>query len=186
MDKAKELKKIAEEISKCKECKINKFGFPVVGEGNVNSRIIFVGEAPGPNESRVGRPFVGRSGKFLDKLLISVGINRKRVFITSPVKFYPGKRNLTKEEILHGSKHLKKQIEIINPKLLVLLGNTAVLAVLGKKLSVNKFHGKLINYNNRKCFITFHPSAAMRFPKINSAIKRDFVKLKSLLNKLES
>ncbi|MEM5806047.1 MAG: uracil-DNA glycosylase [Candidatus Aenigmatarchaeota archaeon] len=178
------LEKIGEEIEKCPECKKNKFGLPVSGEGNPNAKIMFIGEAPGREESKTGRPFVGRAGKLLTELLDSIGIKREEVFITSPVKYYPGKRKLTTKEILHGRKHLLKQISVIKPKLIVALGNVALKALFpDKKLSITKIHGESI-YADKIYFPTFHPAAALRFPKIKKLIKKDFCKLKKIIKEL--
>ena len=175
------LEKIAKEIEKCKECKKDKFGLPVPGEGNSRAKIMFIGESPGSNEAKVGKPFVGRSGKFLTELLNSIGIKREDVFITSPVKYHQGKRNLEISEIKHGAKHLIKQIEVIKPKIIVLLGNVAIKATLDKGIKATENHGKLIE---KKYFITFHPAAAIRFPKIKDLIKKDFENLKQIIKSL--
>lgn len=175
------LLKIAKEIAKCEECKRDKSGLPVPGEGNQNAKILFLGEAPGYLESQTGRPFVGRAGKFLTKMLDSIGIRREDVFITSPVKYFPGRRAPSLEEIRHGMIHTRKQIETIKPKAIVLLGNVAIKALLDEKLRVSNIHGKIIEKEGIKYFPTFHPSAAMRFTKVRLKMKEDFKKLKSLL-----
>jgi len=170
---------IATEISNCKECKKDKFGLAVPGEGNHKAKVMLVGEAPGREEAKTGRPFVGRSGRLLTEMLSSVGIDRKDVFITSPVKYYPGKRLLTKEEISHGRIHLLKQIESVKPKLIVLLGSVAIRAVIDKKLKPTEYHGKLIE---GKYFVTFHPAAAIRSPKkVRAKMNEDFRKLRRLI-----
>jgi len=184
MSKKEDLEKIAEEIKNCEECKRSKFGLPVPGEGSPNAKIMFLGEAPGINESKIGKPFVGKSGKFLNKLLESIGIKREEVFITSPVKYYPGKRAPTNEEISHGMVHTWKQIEIINPKIIVLLGNVAIKGTLGKNYKISEIHGKPIKKDGRIYFPTFHPSAARRFPKIRKLVEEDFKKLKKIINNL--
>jgi DNA polymerase len=186
LNKAEVLEKIAEEIRNCEECKKDKFGLPVPGKGNSNAKIFFLGMAPGLQESIKGEPFVGPSGKFLDKLLDLIEVKREDVFITSPVKYYPGRRALTNEEIMHGMIHTSKQIEIINPKLIVMLGNVALKALFpNEKFSVTEIHGKPIEKNNRIYFPTFHPSAARRFPKIREKMLSDFKKLKLLMDKLK-
>ena len=184
MSKKEDLEKIAEEIKNCEECRRGKFGLPVPGEGSSNAKIMFLGEAPGINESKIGKPFVGKSGKFLNKLLESIGIKREEVFITSPVKYYPGKRAPTDEEISHGMVHTWKQIEIINPKIIVLLGNVAIKGTLGKNYKISEIHGKPIKKGGRIYFPTFHPSAARRFPKIRKLVEEDFKKLKKIINNL--
>lgn len=174
------LKKIAEEIGKCSKCKEGKFGLPVPGEGSVAAKIMFIGEAPGRKEAETGRPFVGRSGKLLTELLALIGIDRKNVFITSPVKYYPGKRTPKISEIKHGKIHLFAQIKAIKPKLIVLLGRVAHKALIGS-VKVSKIHGQTIKKDDRLYFSTFHPAAALRFPRIKKLIKGDFVKLKKIL-----
>lgn len=161
----------------CKECKKGKYGLPVIGEGSPNARIMFVGEAPGKEESKTGRPFVGRSGRLLTKMLHDIGIERKDVYITSPVKYYPGKRRLRKEEIIHGAMHLRKQIEEISPEIIVLMGKTAVTALMDEDIKVTRDHGKFFG----RFFITFHPAAALRFPKIMRLMENDLRKLASSL-----
>lgn len=143
---------------------------------------MFIGEAPGRQESLTGRPFVGRSGKFLTRLLESIAIKRENVYITSPVKYYPGARAPLDAEISHGRVHLQKQIDIISPKLVVLLGKVAAKSVLGTSLMIGKFHGKAVKRDGREYFFTFHPSAALRFPKIRILMTKDFKKLSRSLS----
>jgi len=184
-EKIRLLKAVEEEIKKCEECKKNKFGLPVPGKGNPNAKIIFLGESPGPQESKKGEPFIGPSGKFLDKLLDFIGIKREDVFITSPVKYYPGSRAPTNEEIMHGTTHTSKQIKIINPTLIVMLGNVALKALFpNQRLKVSEIHGKPIEKDGRIYFPTFHPSAARRFPKIREKMIEDFEKLKKIIKNL--
>jgi DNA polymerase len=175
------LLKVAKEIANCEQCKKGKIGLPVPGEGNPNTKIIFLGEAPGYQESQRGRPFVGRAGKFLTKMLDRIGIKREEVFITSPVKYFPGRRAPSLDEIRHGMTHTKKQIKIIKPKIIVLLGNVAIKAMLDEKLRVSDIHGKIIKKEGVNYFPTFHPSAAMRFTGMRTKMEADFKKLKSLL-----
>lgn len=192
MNKSQRLKAIEEEIKNCKDCKANKLGMAVAGEGNPNAQIVFTREAPGYQESRSGRPFVGRSGQFLIQLLSEVGLTRKMVFITSPVKYYPVKPNINKtnrsrensgraptdKEINHGKLHLLKQLEVIRPKLIVLLGKVAAKALIGKDLDlIDKVHGSILQTNDYKFFFTYHPAAAIRFPKIKKLMQEDFQKL---------
>lgn len=174
------LKAIAEEIKRCRECKKGKSGLPVPGKGSPRAKVMFVGEAPGRREAKTGRPFVGGSGKLLTQFLTAIGIERKDVFITSPVKYYPGQRTPTNHEIQHGKIHLLKQINAIKPKLIVLLGNIAHKALIGD-VRVSERHGKTSKKNGTRYFSTFHPAAAMRFPKIKRLMRQDFQRLKKLL-----
>lgn len=181
MSKKELLEKEAEKIRKCKECIKGKLGLAVAGEGNSNAKIVFVGEAPGREEAATGRPFVGRSGKLLTQLLSSIGIPREEVFITSPVKYLPKKGTPSPLDIAHGKVHLIRQIEIVNPKLIVLLGQVAVKALLGESIAISVNHGKNFEKNRRLYFTTFHPAAALRFPATRAQMLEDFKKLKRLI-----
>lgn len=178
MNKTKELQKISREIENCSICKQNKIGKAVPGEGNPDAKIVFIGEAPGRNESLTGRPFIGRSGKLLRSMISSVGLEESGVFITSPVKYLPDSGTPSFSDIEHGKIHLRKQLDIINPKFLVLLGNVACMGILEDNIMCTSRHGELIE---GRYFITVHPSAAMRFPRIRKIFEEDFTKLKSLL-----
>jgi DNA polymerase len=170
------LDSIGKEIRNCSKCK--GIGKPVPGEGPDDARIVLVGMAPGKKESETGRPFVGRSGTFLDKMLEKAGINRDEVYITSPVKYYPGDRNLRKEEISHGASHLKKQIDIIEPEIIVLMGAVAAKALLpDENIKVTDDHGRTFRKDGIMYIITFHPAAGMRFPEMGKMMESDFRKL---------
>lgn len=151
-----------------------------MGEGNPNADIVFIGEAPGRNEAEVGRPFIGRSGKLLRKLIVEAGLAEEDVYITSPVKYLPVYVTPTPLDIAHGKTHLDSQLKVIDPKIIVLLGNVAVQGVLGKKVQASKEHGRIIEENSRKYFITVHPAAALRFKKFKVLLEEDFRNLKKL------
>lgn len=180
-NKLKELEKIACEIRRCRLCKRWGKGLAVPGEGNPDAKIVFIGEAPGSEEAKTGRPFVGRSGRFLRKMIRSIGLKEEEVFITSPVQYRPVRGTPAKENIIHGLSHLIKQLTVINPGIVVLLGSTACFALLNKKVEVSVEHGKAINKDGRTYFITFHPAYAMRFPDAKKRFIEDFKKLKGLL-----
>lgn len=181
MNKEEKLQEIAREIENCSVCKVGKHGKAVPGEGNPDADILFVGEAPGRTEAETGRPFIGRSGKLLRKLINEVGLTEEGVFITSPVKYLPDYITPTVADIEHGRTHFDKQVEVINPKIIVLLGRVAALAVLKKNVSVVKEHGKIIEENDRKYFITVHPAAALRFLKMKQTLLEDFEKLRTVV-----
>lgn len=188
MNKKFELDQIAKEIEKCKICKIGKSGLPVPGEGNPDADIVFIGEAPGKKEAATGRPFIGRSGQLLRALIREAGLKEEDVFITSPVKYLPNGPDGTPggtpkpSDIAHGRIHLMKQFDIIQPKIVVLLGNTAVQGVLQEKIPVKSEHGKIIEKDGLKYLVTLHPAAALRFPPLKLLIKEDFEKLKGLIS----
>ncbi|HLG23724.1 MAG TPA: uracil-DNA glycosylase [Candidatus Nanoarchaeia archaeon] len=183
MDKRAELDRIAEEIKNCKECKKGKIGIAVVGEGNSDADIVFIGEAPGRQESITGRPFIGRAGKVLRKLINDIGLKEDDVYITSPVKYLPEYKTPTLVDIEHGRIHLNAQLKIINPKVVVLLGNTACLALLKEKFSISKEHGKIIEKDGTKYMFSYHPAAVLYMPGLKNEIEKDFLNLKELLRK---
>ena len=182
MNKQKALDKIASEIEECKICKIGKNGKAVPGEGNPDAEVIFIGEAPGKNEAATGRPFIGRSGQLLRGLIRDAGLKEVDVFITSPVKYLPDRGTPTSEDIAHGRVHLMQQLEVINPKIIVLLGRVAAEGVLQQKLAVMSQRGTIIEKDGKKYFLTIHPAAAIRFQKFKKLIVEDFDKLKVLLS----
>ncbi len=183
MNKEKELTKLADEIAKCRLCRQWGEGKAVPGEGDPDAEIMFIGEAPGKEEAKAGRPFIGRSGKFLREMMQEIGLDDRDVFITSPVHYLPVRGTPSKENILHGREHLFRQLAVIDPKTVVLLGNTACLAVLDRKAQITKEHGHVIERDGRKYLITFHPASAMRFPAAKKAFIADFKKLERMLGK---
>ncbi|MFZ5845746.1 MAG: uracil-DNA glycosylase, partial [Patescibacteria group bacterium] len=106
MSKRRNLSTIAREIKECQTCKVGKVGKSVPGEGNPNAKIVFIGEAPGRQEAKTGRPFVGRSGQFLRQLIRQIDLREEDVFITSPVKYLPKRGTPLVEDIKHGREHL--------------------------------------------------------------------------------
>lgn len=184
MTKKTKLAEIAEEIRKCRKCKVGKSGLAVPGEGNPHADIMFVGEAPGKEEAKCGRPFIGRSGRLLRSAITGIGLREEDVFITSPVKYLPDRGTPTDEDIIHGRVHLFRQLEVISPKIIVLLGKTACLAVLGKKIAIVAERGKVIEKDGMKCLITFHPAAAIRFLKFKAGFLEDIGSLPGLMKDL--
>lgn len=181
MDRKQALREIAAEIARCPLCKKGGTGKAVPGEGKPDARIVFVGEAPGKEEARIGRPFVGRSGKFLRQVMKDIGLVDDEVFITSPGHYLPLRGTPSLETIRHGRTHLFKQLEVINPEIIVLLGKTACLAMLDTSVEVSKEHGKVVKKNGRAHLITLHPAYAMRFPEGRKQFVADFRKLKGLI-----
>ncbi len=181
MDKKKELLKIAKEIEKCPLCKKWGTGRPVPGEGNPDARIVFIGEAPGRQEAETGRPFVGRSGRLLRATISDTGLSEGEVYITSPVKYLPLRGTPSRENILHARTHLLRQLSVIRPGIVVLLGATACLALLDRKVEMKKEHGNIIRQGGITYFLTFHPAYALRFPEGKKWFLRDFRELKRLV-----
>ncbi len=155
----------------------------VPGEGSLDAKIMFVGQAPGQNEDIQKRPFVGRSGQLLDKLINGIGLNREDVYITSVVQFFPPKnRAPTPKEIELCKPLLYRQIHIITPKVIVMLGKTSCAALL-EDTPIGKNHGKVIEKDGIKYFLTFHPAAALRFPGLQKVMRQDFHKLREIAKK---
>lgn len=163
------LKIISQEVMDCTKCRLYKgttHGVP--GEGPANAKIFFIGQAPGAKEDKTGHPFVGRAGQYLTKMIEEIGLRRDEVYITSTVKHFPPKNRAPKTDEISACKpYLMRQLAIIKPKIVVLLGKTA--------------ENIKNEVKNAKIITTVHPSAAMRFPKMAAQMKKDFQKLKKLL-----
>ena len=169
-DKAEKLEKLKKSISNIKNCELKKNATNIVfADGNPKAKIMLIGEGPGANEDLEGLPFVGRAGELLNKMLDSINLNRKNVYISNVVSYRPPEnRRPTDEEINRYLPFLKKHIEIINPKILVLLGSTAMNALIGNNNVISKARGKWIEKQFGACktsvIITFHPAFLMRQP----------------------
>jgi uracil-DNA glycosylase len=169
-DKAKKLEKLKKSISDIKNCELKKSATNIVfADGNPKAKIMLIGEGPGSNEDQEGLPFVGRAGALLDKMLASIDLDRKKVYITNVVNYRPPKnRRPTEEEIDKYLPYLKKHIEIINPEILVLLGSTALNALIGNEIVISKARGQWIEKQFGECktsvIVTFHPAFLMRQP----------------------
>ena len=181
MNKEQALKRIAAEIGRCRLCRKGGSGKVVPGEGDPDARIVFIGEAPGREEAKTGRPFIGRSGKLLRQAIRDAGLVESEVFITSPVHYLPDRGTPSKEMIRHGREHLFKQLAVIGPDIIVLLGNSACVALLDGKVEITKKHGTIVKKDGRTYFITVHPAYALRFPEGKRHLLRDFAKLKRLI-----
>jgi len=156
----------------------------VPGEGPANAKLMLIGQAPGADEDRLRRPFVGRSGKLLDKMLRIARLKRDSVYITSVVQFFPPSNRLPNSREIKACKpFLYRQIEVIRPELIVLVGSLSANELVGIE-SIMSDHGKLIVENGRKYFVTLHPAAAIRFKKNIALIRHDFENLRRILKGL--
>jgi len=176
------LDSIAENVKKCQKCELCETRtMAVPGKGNFNADVIFVGEAPGRNEDIHGEPFVGAAGKRLDMILEDTGINRQDVYITNIVKCRPPKnRAPSKKEEESCNDFINQEIEIINPKIICVMGNTAYGTLLDGK-EITKNHGKIVEKHGRKFFVTFHPAATIYNQKLVEELKNDFRELANFL-----
>jgi DNA polymerase len=184
MSRIEDLQAVAAEIGQCSLCKQGGTGKAVPGEGAADAAVMFVGEAPGKSEAKTGKPFIGRSGKFLREMIASIGLAECDIFITSPVHYLPASGSPAAAMIEHGRLHLLKQIEIIKPRIIVLLGSTACRALLAKSCEVAKEHGTVVEQNEMKLLITFHPAYANRLPEGKTKFSKDFEVLRELLQTL--
>jgi len=186
-DRDKLLKELYKQWKECTRCDLHKSRAQVVpGDGNPYSPLVFVGEAPGEEEDKQGRPFVGRAGQLLNKLIEEVfGLSRDKVYITNVCKCRPpANRKPTPIEMRYCSPYLRKEIEIIQPKVICCLGATAGEGILGKSLKITKVRGQVFPYpfNPRiKVFLTYHPAYVLRNPKEENTLRKDFEKLKDLI-----
>ena len=165
--------------TKCKLCHTRKNAVP--GEGSASARVVFVGEAPGRFEDAQGKPFVGPAGKVLEAALLNANISSSQVFITNIVKCRPpGNRRPKRDEIIMCKDYLNRQISVINPKIVCVLGATAYLSLLGgKEITLNR--GKLLNINGRDYFLTIHPAATLYRRSLLHVLEEDLLKLSKLI-----
>lgn len=194
MSKYDELKKIRDELLVFKKSPLyeyrtaNKF-FPVIGEGNHDANIMFVGEAPGLNEAKQGRPFCGAAGNFLNELIESIGLKREQVYITNVVKDRPpDNRDPTPEEIESYAPFLDRQIDIIQPKVIATLGRHSMGYIMKKfdldlELEpISKIHGRAFeakaSYGPISIVTLYHPAAALYNGGMRDTLKQDFEVLK--------
>ncbi len=197
-DKASALAELAKQITKCTRCELGKTRIKAVpGEGNINTKLMFIGEGPGFDEDRQGRPFVGRAGQLLDKIIAAMGFKREEVFIANMVKCHPMKepnepekhgndRAPNQEEIALCRRYIEEQIAIISPDFIVALGSVAGRSLIKDTPTFSAIRGKIYDLNLTyatpskpiKILATFHPAALLR----NPAWKKDaWADLKVLL-----
>lgn len=164
-------------ICRCRKCLLHASRTHAVpGEGPLDARAMLIGEAPGAEEDRLGLPFRGRSGQFLDELLAGAGLGREEVFITSSVKCRPpGNRRPHADELATcRAAWLVRQMELVHCPRVVLLGATAIRQVLGETGRLDALHGQVRRCDGRDFLLTYHPAAGMRFPAARRAMIADF------------
>jgi len=185
-EKKSKLEKIAQEVARCKRCSLYKSTTkPVSGEGNPQTEVMFIGEAPGYWEDQQGRPFVGQAGKLLSELLQLIKIPRENVFITNVIKHRPpGNRDPLPEEVESCKEFLDAQIKIIDPKIIVTLGRFSLNKFLPGEF-ISKIHGqaRFVEFVGRKRIVIpmYHPAAALRSEKIMNELRSDFQKIPKFL-----
>ncbi len=195
-NRTEQMKKIKDEVVNSKNSPLYSFRvknkyFPVIGEGSHSAKIMFIGEAPGKNEAETGRPFCGASGRILDELLASIGVDRKEVYITNVVKDRPPEnRDPLPNEIEFYAPFLDRQIEIIQPKVIATLGRFSMAYIMKKfgleseLKSISQIHGKIFSastsYGEIKIIPLYHPAVAV-YGTNKEILKKDFVVLKEFM-----
>ena len=185
--KQTELDKIKEEIIKANVCpKLAKSATQLVfGDGSPDADVVFIGEAPGKSEDEQGLPFVGAAGRFLNEMLESIGMKRADVYITNIVKYRPpDNRDPLPDEKADFLPFLKKQLDAINPKLIVTLGRHSMEALLPPGLRISQVHGQPKRYNARIYLPLFHPAAALYNGGMRQTLADDFARIPAVLAKI--
>ena len=182
-----DLQALHQQIHTCQECALHRARTNAVpGEGAPNASLMFIGEGPGFNEDRQGRPFIGAAGQFLDELLLSIGLKREDVFITNMVKCRPpNNRDPFPGEISACSRYLDAQIESIKPAVIVPLGRHA-LARWFPRDSISKVRARPRVFDGITLFPLYHPAAALHNGALRATIEADFAKLGELLREREA
>ena len=187
-DKSIELKKLKQEIESIKNCQLKDSASKLVfGDGDNQSKIMIIGEGPGHKEDDIGKPFVGDAGMLLNKMLSAINIHREKIYITNVVNYRPpNNRKPESAEIIRYANFLRKHISIIDPKILILMGSTAMESLFGSNIKISKERGvwKSIIINNKTylCMITFHPAYLLRQPDQK---KYSWIDLKEIRKKID-
>jgi DNA polymerase len=185
-EKERELAQIADEIRVCERCELHRTRTKSVpGEGPADAKVMLIGEAPGWNEDQQGRPFVGAAGKFLEELLAKAGLKRSEVFITNVVKSRPpGNRDPLPDEIAACAPYLDRQIQVIDPDVIVTLGRFSMARWFpGERIS--RIHGQPKRVGRRLIVPMYHPAAALHQQALRSTIEEDFGRLPKILAEAE-
>lgn len=181
-----EINSIRSQVISCVKCSLSKTRTnSVPGKGNPNAEILFIGEAPGRNEDQKGEPFVGTAGKILTEALNSAGLSRDDVYITNVVKCRPPNNRVPLQEEKESCQpYLSKELEIIKPKIICIMGNTAYASLLNGN-SITKNRGKIIEKDGQRYFLTIHPAATIYNQELKSVLKDDIKTLVEMLDRLK-
>ena len=176
------LQLVAEEVAKCTKCALHHSRkLTVPGEGPADSEIMLIGEGPGFHENEQGRPFVGAAGNFLEELLASIGFQRSQVFIANVVKCRPpGNRDPHPDELSACSTYLERQIQVINPRVIVTLGRYSMAHFL-PNAKISQIHGQAVQARGRLIVAMYHPAAALHQRSLKPTIEADFAKIPELI-----
>jgi len=175
-DPEQHLEELRKNCLSCKRCNLRSGCRQVVfGDGNPRARLMLIGEGPGADEDRIGIPFVGRAGRLLDRILASVNIERKEIYIANVIKCRPpGNRLPFQSEIDECLPYLKEQIEVINPQIILCLGALSMRTLIDKNASITRNRGRWHEAGGRRFMATFHPAALLRDPGKKRDVWEDF------------
>ena len=189
-DSSIKLNELKKEIENIENCELKKNASKIVfSDGDYKSKIMIVGEGPGQKEAQEGKPFVGDAGILLNKMLKSINIDRKKIYITNVVNFRPpNNRKPEPSEISKYSNFLRKHIAIIDPKILILMGSTAMESLFGSNIKITKERGSwkdiIINNKTYLCMITFHPAYLLRQPENKKFSWTDLKEIRKKIDQL--
>jgi len=188
MEKEILMSEISKSVSECKACPLyEKRKNAVPGEGALDADIMFIGEGPGREEDSTGRPFVGAAGRTLDKLLAIIGLKRREVYIGNIVKCRPPNNRIpSSKEVEACLPYLYGQIAIIQPIIIVTLGNTPLNTLVSPELTIGAVHGKMISKDDFDFFPMYHPAAALYHNDLLSTLEDDFLKLGKVVAELKT
>lgn len=173
------LLKIREDLGECTRCKLHKGRHSIVfGDGNPKAELVFVGEGPGADEDAQGLPFVGRAGKLLTQMIEAMGLQRRDVYICNVVKCRPPEnRTPEKDEVSTCSPYMLRQLDVINPKVIVCLGSVAAQTLLETNRGISHFRGEWLDFRGRKLMATYHPAYLLRNPNAKGEVWKDLQKV---------
>ncbi len=179
---------LTEEITNCQKCRLCAARTHAVpGEGSPHARLMFIGEGPGRDEDLTGRPFVGRAGQLLDKMIASIGLSREEVYIANVVKCRPPQNRAPEmDEVAACMPYLRAQVGLIRPQVIVLLGSSALGAILGPEHRITRERGAWIERKGVFFMPTFHPAALLRDESKKRPVWEDLKKVRDKLQELEA
>jgi DNA polymerase len=178
------LEAIREDIGDCTRCKLHEHRKTIVfGEGNPGAKLVFIGEGPGAEEDATGRPFVGRAGQLLDKIIAAIGLKREEVYIANIVKCRPpGNRTPERDEVEMCEQFLFRQLAFIKPRVIVALGSPAFQCLMRTRESISRARGEWRDLNGVRLMPTFHPAFLLRSPDKKREVWDDMKKVRDYLN----
>jgi len=178
------LDEIARLVRACQNCPLSATRTNAVpGEGNHSARLVFIGEAPGGDEDRLGRPFVGRAGQLLDRMITALGLSRGQVYIGNVLKCRPPEnRDPLPEEMKACAPYLDRQLDIIKPLVIVALGRFSAQYLMGSTVTIGRLRGQKGSRGNAVIIPTYHPAACLRFPEYKKYVWEDLQKAQQILN----